>query len=371
MDFFTNAPGFRFQTQRLLSQCIAGGGEATEVGWAVSRIADNDLESWHEAWSWLADRARRNGDEALAENHRVSARAHYLRAANYFRQADFFLSHDDAREVPTWQRMVDTFAKFGELSNPPFEWLTVTLDTGETVPGYLVRPAVANGRLPTVVYVNGADGTKEESYFLGKGFVDRGMNFVTIDGPGQGEPLRKRQIYTRPDYEAVVSPLVDQLVQRDDVDPTRLALVGVSMGGYYATRAACFEPRFRCLLVHGACSNIHDDLYNNYPRIRPHLQWVTGTFDDQKARTRLQEFDLAPHLERITMPVFIGHGEDDFLTSPAGAEKTFKGLVKVADEDKTLRIYTREENASAHVQVDNPTEAWPEMQDWVRDRLTK
>lgn len=369
MQFFTNAPGFRFQTQRLLSQCITGGGEATEIGWAVARIVENDFDSWHDGWSWLGNRAGAHGKRALAEGHQVSARAHYFRAANYHRQAEFFLGHSDDRKIPTWQAMVDNFKQAGDLSDPPFEWLTVTADDGAQFPGYFARPEGASGKLPTVVFLNGADGTKEESWFMGKNFVDRGLNFVTIDGPGQGEPLRLGKIYTRPDYEAVVSPLVDQIVQRDDVDPEKLVLAGASMGGYYASRVACYEPRFRGLLVHSACYNIHDDLYDNYPHIRKHLQWVTGTFDDQKARTRLKEFDLGPHLRHIRTPVFIGHGTEDSLTNPAGAEKTLKGLVNVDPRYKRIRYFTAEENAGAHVQVDNPTEAWPEMYDWVLDQV--
>ena len=371
MGFFPNNPVFMYQAQRLLAECSPGGGEATEIGWAVDRITEGDFDSWYSGWTWLGDRARVNGEQALASGHRVSAREHLFRAANYYRQANFFLTFDDPHQITTWKKMASNFKEAGNLADPPFEWIASPYESGHTLPGFIVRPNGAKGRLPTIVYLNGADGTKEESWFLGKGFVDRGANFVTIDGPGQGEPLRLHKLYSRPDYEAAVSPLLDLLMQREDIDLSRVALVGVSMGGYYAGRVACYEPRFRCIVLHGACHNIHDDLYENFPPIRPHLQWVTGTFNDGKARTLLQEFDLGPHLHRIKSPVFVCHGTEDFLVNPTAAEKTFNGLINVSDQNKKLRYFTAEENAGMHVQLNNPTEGYPVVFDWVIDQLTR
>lgn len=371
LTLFPNDHAFAFQTQRLLAECPAGGGEATEIGWAAARIVEGDFQSWHNGWMWLGDRARTNGEQALAGGHRVSAREHFFRSANYYRQAEFFITPDDPRKIPTWQKMVATFKQAGDLLDPPLEWIASPYEKGHKLPGFLARPKGAKGRFPTVVYLNGADGTKEESWYLGKGFFDRGVNFVTIDGPGQGEPLRLHKLYSRPDYEAAVSPLLDLLLKRKDIDPDRVALVGVSMGGYYAARVACYEPRFRCLLLQGACHNIHDDLYENFPPIQPQLQWVTGTFDDAKARTCLKEFDLGPHLHRIKCPAFICHGTEDFLVNPKAAEKTFNGLVNVNKRSKKLRYFTAEENAGWHVQVNNPTESYPVMFDWVIDQLTR
>ncbi|HKY82331.1 MAG TPA: alpha/beta fold hydrolase [Sphingobium sp.] len=371
MKFFESTPTFRFQTQRLLSECANGGGDPTEMGWAIARIADNDYESWFEGWSWLAERARNAGEKALADSHVVTARNHLFRAANYYRQAEFFLPHSDSRKLSTWKTMSENFRRAAELGDSSFEFFELSYENGQTLPGYFVKAQASDKPLPTVIYLNGADGTKEESWYLSKGFVDRGMNFVTIDGPGQGQPLREQHIYTRPDYEAAVTPLLDHVLRRPDVDPDRVALVGASMGGYYGARAACFEPRFRCLLLHSAVYNIRDDLYDNFPPIRAHLQWVTGTFDDQKARERLDAFDVGPHLHRIRMPVLIGHGDADVLTNPNGASKVFAGLANVPEGDKTLRVFSARENAGAHNQVDNPTEAWPVLMDWVLDQLQR
>src|SRR5439155_11897856 len=144
-------------------------------------------------------------------------------------------------------------------------------------------------------------------------------------------------------------------------------LVGISMGGYYAGRVAAYEPRIRCTALHGACFSILDDLYEHFPPIRPRLQWVTGTLDDAKARERLREFDLAGHAGRISHPVFVTHGEDDLIVDPAAARKMFDALTVA---DRTLRTWPAGGlGGSTHCSIDNPTQAYPELVDWVVEKL--
>ncbi|MGI9557206.1 MAG: alpha/beta hydrolase family protein [Solirubrobacterales bacterium] len=368
--FFPNSIPFAYQTQRLVCEAPFGGGEMTEVTYALDRMTEDDFESWYEGWNWLGDIANRDGEAAIAAGNAVTARERLFAAANYYRSAEFFLPPDDAK-MATWRNMTSAFKKAGELMDPPFEWIDWTDDQGNEMVGYLAKPPNASGPLPTVVYLNGADGTKEESWYLGgRPLVDRGVAVLCIEGPGQGEPLRVHETYTRPDYEAAVTPLVDLLVERDDVDSDRIGLVGISMGGYYAGRVASYEHRFRCVVLHGACFNIHDDLYENFPPIQPQLQWITGTFEDEPAREALKEFDLGDHLGNVQSPIYVTHGADDVLVAPAAAQKTWDALTV---EDKTLKIWDEAENeigGSIHCSLDNPTQAYTEIADWLRSRLT-
>lgn len=367
MIFFPDFHAFAFQTQRLIAEIPGGGADVMEIARAAERIEDGDFESWRSGWGWIADHVRGIAERNAAEGHRTSAREGYFRAANYYRSSEFFLPRDDPRKIETWRSMVDCFERAAELSEPPFEWFRSPYEQGEGLPGYLARPLGAEGPLPTVVYLNGADGTKEESWYLaGRAFVDRGVNFVAIDGPGQGEVLRLQEIYSRPDYEAAISPLYDSLAPRDDVDPDRMALVGISMGGYYAGRIACYEHRFRAFALHGACHSVLEDLYEPYEPIRRQVQWFTGTFDDAKAREALKAFDLGPHLDKVTRPTYICHGTEDVLVQPRAAEKTFAGITGA---EKKLQWWGPEETGSLHANVDNPSEAYPALADWVVDHL--
>jgi dipeptidyl aminopeptidase/acylaminoacyl peptidase len=369
MLFFEDFTPFAFQIQRLLAECPSGGGEVTEVSRATARMRVGDFDSWQEGWMWLAEHVRERADAAAAGGKRTTAREAYFRAANYYRSAEFFLGHDHPDKLPTWESMTACFGNAAALWNPPFEPLDLPYEDGVTLPGYLVRPVGVEGPLPVVVYLNGADGTKEESWYLaGRSFVERGVSFVALDGPGQGEPLRIRQIHSRPDYEAVVAPAVEALKAREDVDPQRIALVGISMGGYYAGRAGAYVDGLAALALHGACHNIKDDLYDHYPGIRKQLQWVAGVFDEAEASDYYAAFDLADHLHRVKVPTYICHGSEDHLVRPSAATATYDGLTGAPE--RVLRMWTPEETGQEHANIDNPTEAYAELSDWVVERLT-
>jgi dienelactone hydrolase len=367
--FFPESIPFAYQTQRLLCEAPFGGGEVTEVSYALERMTENDFESWYEGWQWLGEIANRDGEEALAAGNNVTARERLLAAVNYYRSAEFFLPPTDERKMATWLQMTGAFKKAGELMDPPFEWITWTDDQGNELVGYLAKPPNASGPLPVVVYLNGADGTKEESWYLGgQPLIDRGVAVCCIEGPGQGEPLRVNETYTRPDYEAAISPLVDLLIERDDIDSDRIGLVGISMGGYYAGRVASYEHRFRCVVLHGACFNLHDDLYEFFPPIQPQMQWIIGTFEDEAARATFKEFDLGEHLGNVKTPIYVTHGADDVIVSPAAAQKTWDALTL---EDKELNIWEEgDTGGSIHCSLDNPTQAYTAIADWLRKRLT-
>ena len=366
--FFPESIPFAYQTQRLICEAPFGGGEVTEVSYALERMTENDFESWYEGWQWLGEIANRDGQEALAAGNTVTARERLFAAANYYRSAEFFLPPTDERKMATWLQMTAAFKQAGELMEPAFEWITWTDDQGAELVGYLAKPANATGPLPVVVYINGADGTKEESWYLGgQPLIDRGIAVLCVEGPGQGEPLRVRETYTRPDYEAAISPLVDLLVERDDIDADRIGLVGISMGGYYAGRVASYEHRFRCVVLHGACFNLHDDLYEFFPPIQPQMQWIIGTFEDDAARARFKEFDLSDHLGNVKTPIYVTHGADDVIVSPAAAQKTWDALTL---DDKTLNIWEEgDTGGSIHCSLDNPTQAYTAIADWIRNRL--
>lgn len=83
--------------------------------------------------------------------------------------------------------------------------------------------------------------------------LDRGWNALVYDGPGQGELLVVQERSFTPRWETVVGPLIDWLEHREDVDATRIALTGLSMGGNPVARAAAFEPRLAALVCQPGC----------------------------------------------------------------------------------------------------------------------
>ena len=95
--------------------------------------------------------------------------------------------------------------------------------------------------------------TKEEMDFYETLLLDRGMATLPFDGPGQGEA--EYDLPIRGDFEVPVKAVVDYIESRPDLDASRVAIMGVSLGGYYAARAAAFEKRLKaCLSLSGPYS---------------------------------------------------------------------------------------------------------------------
>jgi len=257
---------FMFEWLRTIGHAPYGGADIAECLVTAGRIADGDVESWHREWHGLAGRVRDAAEQSAAGGHRVSARQAYLRASNYYRAAEFFLHEhpDDPRLLATWRASRDAFATAARLLPHPAE--PVEIPYGNTaLAGYFYRVDDRPSPRPTLVFHGGLDSTLEELYFAGAAAaVARGYHCLTFTGPGQGRAIREEGLPFRPDWECVVTPVVDYAVTRREVDPTRIGLLGWSLGGYLAPRAAAFEHRLAAVIA-------WDGAYDNFAAAGPML----------------------------------------------------------------------------------------------------
>ncbi|MFC9644617.1 alpha/beta hydrolase family protein [Streptomyces mirabilis] len=236
---FHDDPPFWFETLRNLGLAAYGGSDVGEVIATAARVTPGDYDSWHDAWLSTAERL-----EAEARgSHPVSARDGLLRASSYYRAAEFFLhGHpEDPRIDHAYERGVscfrDAIAHFPGVTPVEIPYEDTVLH------GYLYR-AAGEGPRPAVVMHNGFDGAAEELHFSGAlGGQERGYHVLTFDGPGQPAAIHRDGPAFRPDWEHVVGPVLDILTRDPGVDPAHTALLGVSLGGYLAPRAAAYEPR--------------------------------------------------------------------------------------------------------------------------------
>ncbi len=256
-------PQFSFQTLRLLSEVASEQADVNEVIETARRIAEGNIECWREEWAKTADRVRGYAENFERDGHPVSAAESYLRASNYYRTATFYIGlsifdgcGDDVKRkldeledssLTCFRRVIDLTGD-AELVKIPFE------DTA--LPAYFYRANCYDGKpAPTVIMLNGFDGTKEELYLFAQAARKRGMNTLAMEGPGQGEVIRKLHLPFRPDYEKVIIPAVDLLMRQNSVDPRKIVLWGESFGGYLAPRAAAFEHRLAACVAN---SGIYD-----------------------------------------------------------------------------------------------------------------
>ncbi|HEV8474644.1 MAG TPA: alpha/beta hydrolase [Methylomirabilota bacterium] len=362
-------PWLSYQFRRGLGETQEGGGTVSECLQAAARMIPGDTESWHREWLAVAERNFARGEDEMGRGHVRTAMNCWLRAADYYRQAEFFLPADDSRRLETFTKLERASHRFLAQLTPPGEVLEIPYE-GKSLFAYFVRGPGAAERAPCLISMGGLDSIKDEMWFMqAHGALQRGISVLMIDGPGQGGTLRRHKITNRPDYEVPIGRCVDYLLTRRDVDPARLAVCGSSLGGYYAARAASREPRLAACVSHGAIWSIHDFWKNadESHGLAGHIKWVFGVRTMAEAVERFKAFTLDGVLEDMRCPYLILHGGHDVL-GMSQATRAYE-YAKAHGVNVTLRFVTPEETGAEHCQHDNPTIGQELMADWLADVL--
>jgi len=281
MKFLFDDASFSFEALRAAGFANYSGADIGEVVATAQAIPDGDEASWHREWKATAERVEELGRKSLADGHRVSAREALLRASNYYRTAEFYRRDDPARDPEVTllsARSRDAFVTAMSLFEFGFEQVSVPYER-TTLPGYLYRVDDSGQPRPTIVYNNGYDSTLEESYFaIAAAALSRGYNVLAFDGPGQGGALRQQGLVFRPDWEAVITPVIDYALTRQEIADDRITLFGYSMGGYLVARAAAFDSRVAALILDDGLYDFHAAMVNKLP---PFLgEWIDKGRDD-------------------------------------------------------------------------------------------
>ncbi|WP_327067885.1 alpha/beta hydrolase family protein [Kitasatospora sp. NBC_01302] len=281
MRFLFEDESFSFEALRAAGFANDGGADLGEVVTTARNIPEGDEEAWLREWRSTAERVHAIGNRALATGHRVSAREALLRASSYYRTAEFY-RRDDPADDPEVKLLSglsrETFATAASLMDTPVEAVRIPYED-TSLPGYLFLVDDSGTPRPTVVFTSGFDSTLEEAYFvIGSAALRRGYNVLAYDGPGQGAALREQGMVFRPDWEAVVTPVVDYALTRPEIAPDRLVLLGYSLGGYLVARAAAHDHRLAALVL-------DDGLYSfgqAHTRFMPPFlwDWVQSGRDD-------------------------------------------------------------------------------------------
>jgi alpha-beta hydrolase superfamily lysophospholipase len=232
-------------------------------------------------------------------------------------------------------------------------------------------------RAPCVVRFGGFDTQKEIQYLRGvPDLVRRGFSCLLVDGPGQGEAIRFRGMHMRYDFDIAGSAALDYLETRDDVDMSRVAILAMSLGGYYAPRCAAMDSRFSACIAWGPIWDYHATWVKRLQKIKEaalpvpaeHLLWACGVETYDEALKKLEGFKSGDVAGKVTVPFLLLHGAEDAQVSTADAEKLFNAI---ASKDKTMRVFTAEEGGAQHCQRDYLTLACDTVADWLEDRFKK
>jgi pimeloyl-ACP methyl ester carboxylesterase len=297
-------PEFNFQFLRTIGFAPTGGADINECLDTASRIEDGDIESWYREWNQTASRLEISAEEFIDQGHKISAREAYLRASNYYRNAGFYLdiNPDDPRILSTWKKSKNCFLKAAGLSEGLIQPVLIPFEN-ITLPGYLCLADVSGKKRPLLIVHTGYDGTGEELYFhAARAANERGYHALIFEGPGQGEVIRIKKIPFRYDWETVITPVVDFALNQSVVDSERIALMGISFGGYLAPRAAAFEPRIKACIANGGVFDFNDAVMR---KASPEIYEMLG---DEKAEKILDHEVIEAMRQSVEIGWAIGHG---------------------------------------------------------------
>jgi dienelactone hydrolase len=370
-----------------LLMAVQLGGELSECDEACRPLieaakrpgAPDDPEAqrlWVEAWGGLARKIAAKAEADEAAGHALAAGRKYRRAAVYFMTAERMASRKTPAKMELYRAYLDTFRRSVTLRGEPIEFVEVPF-AGTTLPALLYR-APGGGKRPAMIHFDGFDVTKEWMHLSGMAaeFAARGISTLMVDHPGVGAALRLQGLSTSHESERWAAAAMDFLERRADIDAKRVGIVAMSLGGYFAPRAAAFEKRLACCIAWGARWDnalSHGRILKDPNAARSvsgwveHALWVYGARDADEAAAKIARMTLDGVAEKITCPLLVIHGENDRQVPLDQARLTVERAVNAPRRD--LRIFTAAEGGAEHVQGDIFSLAVDHMADWAAEIL--
>jgi 2,6-dihydroxypseudooxynicotine hydrolase len=329
---------------------VQGGVDSNDFQRTVAGI--ERWEDWLDAWSALGDAHAELAREAETATRNVTAGDAWLRAAVAYHFGKFVWVVDEGRSREVADLAVEALYAAHRTLDPTAERIEA-----EEVVGNLRRPAQVE-RPPLVLIIPGLDSTKEEFFTLEDVFLRRGMATLSIDGPGQGETGYELPI--RHDYEVAATAALDMLDGRDDLDLERVGALGVSLGGYYAPRAAAFEPRIKAVAGISGPFNF-GALWDQLPELtRETFAHKAHAASEEEARERALALDLDGVLEQLDRPTLFVTGRHDRLIPVESTER------QAAAAPQGSLVVLEDGN---HVCANVPYRSRPLVADWLREHL--
>jgi hypothetical protein len=393
--FFANSD-FDYEARIVLGAAASGVGDVGLVLAALDRIADGDPQGWFDAWTATAADLAARGDEALRHGHLATASWAFLAAAEYYAKALVFVDGlaDQSVLLPTFREHRGCWEKVVDAARGSYVRVPVPYE-GTTLPGYLLRPDATGAARPTLVVTNGSDGSLPGLLGYGaKEALARGWNVFLYDGPGQQSMLFDRGVPFRYDWEAVLTPVIDALVARPDVDASALTGYAISQGGYWLPRALAFERRLVAAVADPGVVDVSAGWTAHLPK--PLLSLLdsgqkdafnaamsqAGVDSAAAARTLAfrgrpygvsDPFDLFTEVRKYQVRDVAAQVSTPLLILDPDDEQFFPGQAKqlysLLPGEKEVIGFTQAQGANFHCQPTARQLTHTQMLDWLADRL--
>lgn len=335
---------------------IATGVDANDLGRLRQRIGHWD--DWCREWSATGALHVKLAEEAEARGRHITAAEAWLRASICFHYGKHLFAGRTDEYQAAHSEMLRCYRNAARGIVPAMTHVRIPYK-GKHLAGWLRRPRQAAGRLPVAVILPGLDACKEELHVWSDPFLDRGVATLTLDGPGQGESAADFAITT--EWGEVFAAVIEALGRERDLDVERLAVVGQSLGAFYAPLAAAQEPRIKACVANcgpfdwGPVLPQMPDVSQEVFRVRSRQATIADGLEFAKKLT------LEPVADRIRCPLLVIFGAGDKIVPVGEGER----LAAAAKGPVDLVVYEE----GNHVCFNVPYKFRPLSADWVAEKL--
>jgi len=343
---------------------------------AAAEGADAGTPEFLQQWIRVADNLIELAAEDEAKGRNFSASGKLQRAALYYLTAERMQGHGHPGRAETYDKAQRAFRRALIIGKEDCERVEVPYEPARLAGLLTLAPGIRT-RSPCVLYVNGLDSCKELLYWsrLPQALARRGISTLCIDQPGTGEALRLHELHATHESERWASPCYDWLASHPAIDPARIGIVGISLGGYFAPRAVAFEPRFASGVAWGGNHNwaevqqrrLRREGENPVPHYWNHVMWVFGARSIDAFLEMSRGMHLDGVLDRIRVPFLVTHGARDRQIPLEYAQQTYDQLVN--SPRRELKVFTEREGGVEHVGADNMSYGRDYIADWFAETL--
>lgn len=380
---------YHFQALRALNHIPFGGADANEVLVTIARIPQGDDEAWFEQWESQAKRLEKKAKSYTDDYSKGKA---FLRAHNYYRTAEFFMDPKDPRKVQAYDDSSRAFYNGLDALGVPYEVIEVPYGKHKLKAVYYSAGPEAKNK-PLIMACGGYDSTLEEMYFtIAAAALSRGYDCLTYEGPGQSSVIRKQGLQFTPEWEKPTTAVLDEFLKQHLTDQ-KIVLVGMSLGGYLAPRAAAYEKRIAGVvafdvgydtqeaalmqvpsavrwLADSGMTGLVDFLIGVKAKITPgvrwgvnNAKWTLGAKGPSDMLRIFEQYNLRDISKDITCDVLIVAGDEDHFY-PVEQVQTFKDALTNARSVETL-IYTRQDGGHEHCQMGAMQSYQEDLFEWI------
>jgi len=329
IDNTIRAVGIEWDQPRLNSYATACGplatGDLNGVRARVQKYADINP-----AFEAVARRREAAARSAESQGHRVSARENYFVASVFWAASQWTLLANDDHNHHNNQRKRDCYLAYAKLADHTVEPAWIPLPGGKRIPGWLHLPyGYRGGKVPAVVSIPGMDGFKEANVALyGDRWLSRGIAVLVIEGPGQYESALLGVPFTMAAWQRAGRAAWAWLAAREEIDATRIGLLGNSFGSFFATVAAGAEPRYRAVAVSAICLEPHGETIfeKASPTFKHRFMYMSGMTDEARFDAFRRTMTWEGHANRIRAPYLCIAGEADELSPLEHTEALLRSL---------------------------------------------